>query len=87
MLPDESDASYLWDMREAAHDCVEFVRDVTYDQFCANKMIYSAVERRLEILGEAAGRVSEAFQAKPSRNILERDQRHSRHPRSPVWRR
>ena len=28
----------------------------------ANRMMHSAVERRLEILGEAAGRVSEEFQ-------------------------
>lgn len=49
-------------MRQAARDCIEFVKDATYDEFCANRMMHSAVERRLEILGEAAGRVSEEFQ-------------------------
>src|SRR5713226_165611 len=62
MLPDKRDAGYLWDMREAARDCIKFVKDATYDEFCADRMMYSAVERRLEILGEAAGRVSEEFQ-------------------------
>ncbi len=64
MQPEEErDAGYLWDMREAAHDCLDFVKDATYVQFCQNKMMHSAVERRLEILGEAASRVSEAFQS------------------------
>jgi uncharacterized protein with HEPN domain len=62
MLPDKRDAGYLWDMREAARDCIEFVKDATYDEFCADRMMHSAVERRLEILGEATGRVSEEFQ-------------------------
>src|SRR5258708_5545310 len=62
MLPDKRDAGYLWDMREAARDCIEFVANATYEEFCADRMMHSAVERRLEILGEAAGRVSEEFQ-------------------------
>jgi hypothetical protein len=63
MQADERDAGYLWDMREAARDCIDFVKEATYEQFGADKMMRSAVERRLEILGEAAGRISEAFQA------------------------
>jgi len=51
----------LWDMREAARDCIEFVTAATYEEFCADRMMHSAVERRLEILGEAAGRVSKGF--------------------------
>ncbi len=62
MLPDKRDAGYLWDMREAARDCIDFVKNATYDEFCADRMMHSAVERRLEIPGEAAGRVSEEFQ-------------------------
>ena len=64
MQPDEErDAGYLWDMQEAARDCIDFVKDATYAHFCENKMMQSAVERRLEILGEAAGRISDSFQA------------------------
>jgi uncharacterized protein with HEPN domain len=62
MHVDERDAGYLWDMREAVRDCIAFVSDATYEQFSSDKMMHSAVERRLEILGEAASRVSEAFQ-------------------------
>ena len=62
MQPEQRDAAYLWDMREAARDCLQFVKGADYEQFCGNRMMHSAVERRLEILGEAAGRVSESFQ-------------------------
>ncbi len=62
MPPDKRDAAFLWDMREAARDCTEFIKAATYEEFCADRMMHSAVERRLEILGEAAGRVSEEFQ-------------------------
>jgi uncharacterized protein with HEPN domain len=62
MQADERDAGYLWDMREAVRDCMAFVKDATYAQFSEDKMMHSAVERRLEILGEAASRVSEGFQ-------------------------
>lgn len=36
MLPEERDAAYLWDMREAARDIVEWVHGVTYEHFCSN---------------------------------------------------
>ncbi|HYX31183.1 MAG TPA: HepT-like ribonuclease domain-containing protein [Pyrinomonadaceae bacterium] len=33
------------------------------EEFCSNRMMHSAVERRLEILGEAAGKISDSFQS------------------------
>src|SRR5437660_758525 len=63
MLLEKRDAAHLWDMRQAARDCLDFSASATYEEFCANRMMHAAVERRLEILGEAAGRVSEAFQS------------------------
>lgn len=62
MLPEERDAAYLWDMREAARDIVKWARGVSYDQFCANEMLHSAIERKLEVFGESAGRVSTDLQ-------------------------
>jgi len=62
MLPEERDAAYLWDMRDAARDIVGWVQGVTYEQFCNNEMLHSAVERKLEVFGEAAGRVSTEMQ-------------------------
>jgi hypothetical protein len=31
MQADERDAGYLWDMREAARDCIDFVKQATYE--------------------------------------------------------
>lgn len=58
MLPEERDAAYLWDMRDAARDIINWVQGLSYEQFCNNEMLHSAVERKLEVFGEAAGRVS-----------------------------
>ena len=51
MLPEKRDAAYLWDMRDAARDIVNWVQSVSYEQFCSNEMLHSAVERKLEVFG------------------------------------
>ncbi len=58
----ENDPAYLWDMLEAANRIVLFTRGVSFTKYSRNLMIQSAVERQLEILGEAARRVSTAYQ-------------------------
>ena len=60
------DAAYLWDMVQAISHVQNFVEDITYDDYINSHLIQSAVERQLEILGEAAGRIStELRQANP----------------------
>ncbi len=49
-------------MQHAAQDVVGWVQSLTFEQFCNNEMLHSAVERKLEIFGEAAGRVTLATQ-------------------------
>ena len=65
MRPEERDPAHLWDMLEAARGVVEFTENVTLEEFLAtgrdNEMTRLAVERQLEILGEAARRVSAQF--------------------------
>ena len=61
MRPEERDAAYLWDMREAAREVVDFIRGVTYADFERNKLLRYAVERQIEVIGEAARRVSSSF--------------------------
>jgi uncharacterized protein with HEPN domain len=65
MQPEERDPAYLWDMLEAAQAVVEFTRDLTLDQFLEDRrdMVITrlALERELEVLGEAARRVSPRF--------------------------
>jgi uncharacterized protein with HEPN domain len=62
MRSDERDPAYLWDMLEAAKAVVDFTKGVTLEEFTAagrdKEIMRMAVERKLEILGEAARRVS-----------------------------
>ena len=44
---------YLGDIVENINDAEQFVRDMTFDQFTANKMVINAVIRSIEIIGEA----------------------------------
>jgi uncharacterized protein with HEPN domain len=62
MQPDQRDASYLWDMLEAVHRILDFTRGVTFSEYSQNPMLYLAVERAIQIVGEAANRVSPGFQ-------------------------
>ena len=74
MQRDERDAAYLWDILDAARAICEFTSGVEFDQYKQNRMLQLAVERALEIVGEAARRVSEAFRQAhseiPWRNII-----------------
>jgi len=61
MPHDEQAQSYLWDIREAAREIVGFMRDVKFHEFEKNKMLRSAVERHLLVVGEAAVHISPQF--------------------------
>lgn len=61
MSPEERDPAYLWDMLDAARQVVEFTRGLTFEAYVAAPLRRMAVERALEILGEAARRVSLSF--------------------------
>jgi uncharacterized protein with HEPN domain len=63
MRPEQSDASYLWDMLQAAREACGFVEGLSFAEYTRNRMLQLAVERSVEIIGEAANRVSPAFQA------------------------
>jgi uncharacterized protein with HEPN domain len=61
-MPLRDDAAYLWDMLDGAKTVVQMTAGITYDQYLANRMVQLAVERGIEIIGEAARNVSETFQ-------------------------
>jgi uncharacterized protein with HEPN domain len=56
------DAAALWDMRSAIQKILEFTTGVNQSTYVNDEFLQSAVERKLEILGEAARRVSVEFQ-------------------------
>ena len=58
MRPEERDVAYLWDMREAARTARDLVAGMELERFLADRRTQLAVERTLELVGEAARRVS-----------------------------
>ncbi len=63
MPREQADISFLWDMLAAARAVVDFTRARTFEEYSNDLMLRSAVERQVEIIGEASRRVSESFRA------------------------
>jgi len=61
MQPEQRDIALLWDILEAARRATGFVQGKTYLDYAASPLLQYAVERALEIIGEAASRLSEGF--------------------------
>jgi len=57
----ERDAGYLWDMLTAAREIAAFLEGRRFQDLTGDKMLRRAVERELEIIGEAARRMSPEF--------------------------
>ena len=57
----KDDIAYLWDMLEAAEAVEEFMLGQTFDDYMRSRMLRSAVERNIYIIGEAANHVTGAF--------------------------
>lgn len=58
----DRDYASLWDMVQAIKLILEFVTPLSYQEYLNSRRDQMAVERGLEILGEAARRVSDSFQ-------------------------
>lgn len=52
------DLASLWDMNQAIIDLQSFLGNITYEDYEDNLLLHRAIERELEILGEAARRLS-----------------------------
>lgn len=57
------DAAYLWDMLQTAREVAEMIEDYDFPGFFENRILLRAIERSVEIIGEAARRVSEDARA------------------------
>lgn len=60
-MSERADRIYLSDILEAARRIASYVADLTYDAFRADTKTQDAVIRNLEIIGEAAKKVSAEF--------------------------
>ena len=63
MKPGERDEAHLHDMLEAAREARELVADLKVDAFLKDRVRVRALERMLELIGEAARRVTPVCQA------------------------
>jgi len=74
MAPENQDVAYLWDIREAAKEAVSILGDKSVEAFKQDKVVCRAIERTIEIIGEAARKVSPPYQARhpeiPWRDII-----------------
>lgn len=94
MPPEKDAAAYLWDMLDAARAVVGFVEGRTFREYETDRMLRNAVERNIEIIGEAAGKVPIEFRAAHpeinwrgvigQRNVIAHDYGEIKHDK--VWR-
>jgi uncharacterized protein with HEPN domain len=55
---------YLIDILEAMNKIEVYIRGIDFDSFCVNEMMFDAVIRNLEIIGEAARNLPEEIKTK-----------------------
>lgn len=61
MRTEMDDPAYIADMLEASKDIRQFLKGVTRHRFLKDKKLQAAVERKIEIIGEAARKLTDAF--------------------------
>lgn len=62
MRRDKGDPAILRDMLDAAEAVIRYIAGKDRASFDIDRMLRDAVERRIEIIGEAARRISDPFQ-------------------------
>jgi uncharacterized protein with HEPN domain len=63
MRPEERDPAYLWDMLEAAREVEAMLNGRPLETFLSDRILLRAIERGVELIGEAARRISSSYQA------------------------
>ena len=63
MPPESRDPAYLWDIVESAKKVQKFTTGLSFADYQRDEMRQMAVERGVEIIGEAARRLSQSFRA------------------------
>lgn len=93
MPPEDRNTAYLWDMLESARLIREFTAGLKIEDYLKDRKLQLAIERSLEIIGEAARRISENFQEShqeipwrkiiAQRNVIAHEYGEIRHER--IW--
>ena len=59
----QRDRALLYDILESARLAVSYLQEISIEEFLESVQLQDAVIRRIEIIGEAAGRISEDTKA------------------------
>src|SRR5207248_10652 len=62
-MVDEKDLAFVWDMLRAAQAVARFIGGRTKAEYLQDELVQSVVERKIEIIGEAARKMSPTCQA------------------------
>ena len=62
MPPEDRDRALIQDMLDSARAVVDMCAGLTYEVFCSDRKTRRAIEREIEIVGEAARFISKPFQ-------------------------
>ena len=62
MPPEDRDRALIQDMLDSSRAVVEMCAGLTYEVFCSDRKTRRAIEREIEIVGEAARHLSRPFQ-------------------------
>ena len=57
---------YCEDILDSGSAVFDFVKDLSFEDFCDDRKTYSAVIREFEIIGEAVGKLPESFKERRS---------------------
>ena len=63
-MSNRSDREFLIDMLEACNRIIEFIGEMSYDEFVQDVKTQDAVLRNIEILGEAVKNISDELKTK-----------------------
>jgi len=64
MSKKRDDTLYIKDIIESITAIASYIKNIDYSHFINNRMLYSATIRELEIIGEAAGKISQETKKK-----------------------
>lgn len=86
MQPVDRNIAYLWDMLDAARSASHFISGLTFEDYQRDRKVQLAVERAVEIIGEAARRISEEFRSAHSENTMAQHDSPAQRSGARVWR-
>jgi uncharacterized protein with HEPN domain len=69
MLPEERNHAYVWDMLKAAKELQDMNQGSSFEDFIDDIKLMRATERSLEIMGEAARRLSTEFKEQHNQTL------------------